>query len=251
MADGEWWHLLPASLPNERCRRLPMWTPTFGLRWRHRTLCVLPSDALDALMVGSVRTRIPAGSVTHREADSAPYFELLMSGVVRVFLTAPDGRTLTIRYCHRGALIGVFTLFARPLATPEIRLLNQSCANVASVARRLAGTDVRIASALLTELSERVQGFVAEVSGGAFTTVRQRVARHLLDFASQGMFARGELHVLVSQRELADAVGTVREVVVRVLREFRAEELIRTERDRIVIVDPVQLARAQGWNQSP
>ena len=34
-------------------------------------------------------------------------------------------------------------------------------------------------------------------------------------------------------------------------REFRAEELIRTERDRIVIVDPVQLGREQGWNQSP
>jgi hypothetical protein len=50
---------------------------------------------------------------------------------------------------------------------------------------------------------------------------------------------------------LADAVGTVREVVVRVLREFRAEELIRTERDRIVILDPVQLSREQGWNQSP
>ena len=65
------------------------------------------------------------------------------------------------------------------------------------------------------------------------------------------MPAHGELHVLVSQRELADAVSTVREVVVRVLREFRAEELIRTERDRIVIVDPVQLGREQGWNQSP
>ena len=65
------------------------------------------------------------------------------------------------------------------------------------------------------------------------------------------MSAHGELHVLVSQRELADAVGTVREVVVRVLREFRAEELIRTERDRIVIVDPVQLSREHGWNQSP
>jgi hypothetical protein len=49
---------------------------------------------------------------------------------------------------------------------------------------------------------------------------------------------------------LADAVGTVREVVVRVLREFRAEELIRTERD-IVILDSVQLSREQGWNQSP
>jgi CRP/FNR family transcriptional regulator len=55
-------------------------------------LCVLPPDALDELMVGSVRTRISAGSVTHREADRVPYFELLMSGVVRVFLTAPAGR---------------------------------------------------------------------------------------------------------------------------------------------------------------
>ncbi|MET0995029.1 MAG: Crp/Fnr family transcriptional regulator [Mycobacterium sp.] len=215
--------------------------------------CVLPPDALDDLMVGSVRTRIAAGSVTHRESDSAPYFELLMSGVVRVFLTAPDGRTLTVRYCHPGALIGVFTLFARPLVIPgntqalvESELVRMSPA----VATRLAGADVRIARALLTELSERVQGFVAEISGGAFTTVRQRVARHLLDLASQGMSTRGELHVLVSDRELADAVGTVREVVVRVLREFRAEELIRTERDRIVIVDPVQIAREQGWSQS-
>jgi CRP/FNR family transcriptional regulator, cyclic AMP receptor protein len=217
-------------------------------------LRMLPPGALDELMVGSVRTRTAAGSVTHREADSAPYFELLVTGVVRVFVTAPDGRALTVRYCRPGALIGVFTLFVRTLAPAgntqalvESELVRMSPA----VARRLAGTDVRIAGALLTELSERVQSFVAEISGGAFTTVRQRVARHLLDLASQGMSAGGELQVLVSQRELADAVGTVREVVVRVLREFRAEELIRTERDRIVIVDPVQLAREQGWNQSP
>jgi CRP/FNR family transcriptional regulator, cyclic AMP receptor protein len=212
-------------------------------------LRALPPDALDELMLGSVRRRISAGSVTHREAGSAPYLELLMSGVVRAFVTAPDGRALTVRYCHRGALIGVYTLFARPLVTSgstqalvESELVQMSPA----VARRLAGTDVRIARALLTELSERVKSFITEIPGGAFTTVRQRVARHLLDLASPGMSAHGELHVLVSQRELADAVGTVREVVVRVLREFRAEELIRTERDRIVIVDPVHLSREQG-----
>jgi CRP/FNR family transcriptional regulator len=39
--------------------------------------------------------------------------------------------------------------------------------------------------------------------------------------------------------------------VVRVLREFRAEGLIRTQRDRIVIVNLVQLTREQGWNKSP
>jgi CRP/FNR family transcriptional regulator, cyclic AMP receptor protein len=149
-------------------------------------LSELPPDSLNEVMLGSVRTRIPAGSVTHRQADSAPYFELLMSGVVRVFLAAPDGRTLTIRYCHPGALIGVFTLFARPLVIPgntQALVESELVRMLPAVARRLAGTDVRIARALLTELSERVQGFAAEISGGAFTTVRQRVARHLLDLA--------------------------------------------------------------------
>ena len=57
--------------------------------------------------------------------------------------------------------------------------------------------------------------------------------------------------MLVSQRDLAEAVGTVREVVVRVLRELRQEGVVRTERDRIVIVEPARLIHEQGWNPSP
>jgi CRP/FNR family cyclic AMP-dependent transcriptional regulator len=109
-----------------------------------------------------------------------------------------------------------------------------------TVARRAAEGDVRIARAFLGELSERVQSFIYEISGSAFTTLRRRVARHLLDLASE----RGtelsvdpksaqELIVRVSQQELADAVGTVREVVVRALRELRQAGIVRTERDRI------------------
>jgi hypothetical protein len=54
--------------------------------------------------------------------------------------------------------------------------------------------------------------------------------------------------VPVSQRELADAVGTVREVVVRVLRELRCDGVLRTERDQIVILDPTRLVPVPGWN---
>jgi CRP/FNR family cyclic AMP-dependent transcriptional regulator len=53
---------------------------------------------------------------------------------------------------------------------------------------------------------------------------------------------------ITRQRELADAVGTVREVVVWVLRELRNDGLVRTERDRIVLVDPEQLTQELGWN---
>ena len=164
--------------------------------------------------------------MTHREADSAPSFELIMSGVdLRVFLTAPDGRTLDSvpGSAHADAADSRVRAFRTTAATSPAPC-SPSCA---------AHVDQALSPRFPAAHSRRF------ANGGL---------RHLLDLASQGMFARGELHVLVSQRELADAIGTVREVVVRVLREFRAEELIRTERDRIVMVKPVQLARARGWS---
>ena len=62
------------------------------------------------------------------------------------------------------------------------------------------------------------------------------------------MHRGGELIVPVTQQEPADAVGTVREVIVRVLRELRREGVVRTERDRMVILDPALLIDEQGWN---
>jgi CRP/FNR family transcriptional regulator len=126
------------------------------------------------------------------------------------------------------------SLFAAEFAMPgmtqallDAELLRMSPNTVA----RLAERDVRVARAFLRELSERVGSFIHEIPGSAFATVRQRVARHLLDLASERSHEGGpELIVAVTQQELADAVGT--------------------ERDRIVILDPEQLIDEQGWNPS-
>jgi CRP/FNR family transcriptional regulator len=213
---------------------------------------------VDELLVGAGRVRIAAGSVTHREGEDAPHLELVIAGVVRVFVTAPAGRTMTIRYCRPGALIGAVSLFATGFALPattqalvDAELLRLS----PTAARRAAARDVRVAQAFLSELTERVLSFIWEIPGSAFATVRQRVARHLLDMASDRVpeppsapRSRSELTVNVSQRELAEAVGTAREVVVRVLRELRQDGVVRTGRDQIVIADPDRLIRESGWN---
>lgn len=216
----------------------------------------LPAEALGDLLVGSARTQVPAGSVTHWEGESYPHLELVISGVVRVYVTAPDGRTMTVRYCRPGALIGVMSLFATGFAMPATTqaLVDAEVLRIsATVARRMGTHDLGVARAFLGELSERALSFVYEIPGGAFATVRQRVARHLLDLASarageQSGSAEGELVAQISQQELADAVGTVREVVVRVLRELRQDGVVRTERDRIVLLEPARLIQEQGWN---
>jgi CRP/FNR family cyclic AMP-dependent transcriptional regulator len=218
----------------------------------------LPTEALDELLFGAVRMKIPAGSVTHQEGERVAHLELVISGVVRVFVTAPDGRTMTVRYCRPGALVGVMSLFAAGFALPGTiqALVDAEVLRMSPVAARRAATrDVRVAQAFLGEQSERALSFFCELPGTAFATVRQRVARHLLDLASERLRMRAmdrpfgpELVAAISQRELAEAVGTVREVVVRVLRELRQDGVVRTERDRIVVLDPARLIEEQGWN---
>ena len=193
------------------------------------------------------RMKIPAGAVTHRPGEPAPHLELRdlgrRAGIRDRSRRSHDDCALL----PAGALIGAVTLFATRFTTMpaaaqalvDAELLKFSPA----VVRRAAARDPRVAQAFLSELSERVLSFIDEIPN-TFATVRQRVARHLLDLAAQrgpGREAVAEIVVPVSQQELADAVGTVREVVVRVLRELRQDGVVRTERDHIVILDPARL----------
>lgn len=54
----------------------------------------------------------------------------------------------------------------------------------------------------------------------------------------------------IGQQDLAEAVGTVREVVVRALRQFRQAGLLETRRDMIVLLDPERLPREAYANDA-
>lgn len=210
----------------------------------------VPSDVLERLLKGAMQKVIRAGSVIHWEGEHTTHLELVISGALRVLVTSPDGRTLTIRYCRRGALLGAMSLFGPGFAMPatvgalmESRVLRTDPAVVRDLARQ-----PDVAHALLLELSARAKEFLHEIPGNAFGTVRQRVVRHLLDLALEGGTDEGQLVALVSQQDLADAAGTVREVVVRVLRELREEGLVRTGRGEIVLTDVGALVDSGLWN---
>lgn len=207
----------------------------------HSHLAGLPEPVLAVLMRQARARRILAGAAAHRERDSDAHCELVVTGLLRVLVTAPDGRTMTVRYCRPGSLLGVATLFAPAFIMPAtVEAVEDAELLVLSpdAVRWAVQRHPPLAQALLVEVSERALTFVAEIGGGAFAPVRQRVARHLLDLAApsgQRLVAR------VGQQALADMVGSVREVVVRVLRELREEGVVATERGRVVVLDPVRL----------
>jgi CRP/FNR family transcriptional regulator, cyclic AMP receptor protein len=219
----------------------------------------LPRELLSQVMTGVQRREVAAGRTLHRAGDRERHVELVVRGLIRVHVSAPDGRTLTVRYCRPGGLMGIVSLYAEPFvmqATTQAVVDSQLVGIDPDLVRQLADRDVRVAKVLLLELSERVAAFTAEIGGTAFSTVRQRVARHLLDLATHRQLGH-ELTADISQQELADTVGTVREVIVRALRELRREGVLETRRGGIGVLAPEKLlAEAypgpdSRWNTSP
>ncbi len=100
---------------------------------------------------------------------------------------------------------------------------------------------------LAQEATRRLYDVLEVLAGNAFGSLRQRVARHLLDLAASSQHGHG-LVAQVTQQELADAVGSVRPVVARIIRELRAEGLISTSSDGIVVLKPDEL-HAMSWSR--
>jgi CRP/FNR family cyclic AMP-dependent transcriptional regulator len=162
-------------------------------------------------------------------------------------MSSSEGRQVTVRYTRDNdvlgsavlgggpADVGVQTLGASRLFRIDSRILTAS-------ARR----DATVAWSMAEELNRRLYETLEQTAINAFGTVRQRVAAHLLDIAADRQGPGGQLVARASQQELADAVGSVREVVARVLRDFRLSGLVRTESDSVRVLDPARL-HDQSW----
>jgi CRP/FNR family transcriptional regulator, cyclic AMP receptor protein len=207
----------------------------------------LPSRLVEELVAAGERTEYPAGSTIYREG-AAPRTMLVVAGLVRVYMSSPEGRQVTVRYARASDVLGIAVLVGGP-ADVCVQMVAESTLFRIDAARLSAAAhgDARVAWALAEELNRRLYESLQQTAINTFGSVRQRVAAHLLDLASAQQRPRGHLVARGSQQELADAVGSVREVVARVLRDFRLAGLVATAPDRVHILDPAGL-HDQTWN---
>jgi CRP/FNR family cyclic AMP-dependent transcriptional regulator len=161
-----------------------------------------------------------------------------------------DGRQVTVRYVRAGGLLGAPALIGGP-APVFVQALTDSAMYFMDVPRvkRLIRADAAVAWCFAEESVHRLYDVLEELAGNTFATVRQRVVRHLLDLAASRPASDGRLTALVNQQDLANSVGSVREVVARVLHELRAASLVRTSPGRVEILDPVKMS-LELWSRT-
>jgi len=225
-------------------------TPAAVIELLHRGCWAsLPIETIASLTTGGHLIEFPAARTIYSEAD-AEGLAVVLQGLLRVYMHAGDGRQVTVRYVRAGDLLGVPAMLGGPAPVFVQAVVPGAAFRFdADRVRRAAHTDASVAWLFASESVHRLYDVLEELAGNTFATVRQRVARHLLDLAASQPAAADVLTALVSQQDLANGVGSVREVIARVLAELRADRLIRTSPGRVEILDPVRMSR-ELWSRT-
>ncbi len=170
---------------------------------------------------------------------------VVVSGLLRLYAASPSGRQVTIHYLSAGDLLGTPSAMAPArVAALGLHLRTVMATHVLHVSparfRALVSKDAAAAVAVCDKVVDDLLIGQKILVENVFLPVRQRVARHLLDLAVR---EGGALLVRVTQQDLADAIGSVREVVSRAVMGFRDQGLLARSPEGLLVLDPAGLHR--------
>lgn len=207
---------------------------------RYPVLTELPPTVRDAVIPRLQAIQVPAGTVLFDDHQACEGFPFVVRGSIRVIKASASGRELPL---YR-------------VAPGETCVISSSCllGHEDYNARGIAETDTELVllpkavfDALLAEpafrsfvfhlFADRIADLMQLIEEVAFHRLDQRLAALLL--------GKGRL-LHTTHQHLADELGSVREIVSRLLKGFAAQGLVKLSREQIEIVDAAGLRRVAG-----
>jgi len=179
---------------------------------------------------------IPQNQFITMEGDSCQFFSFVLSGKIKVYKTAENGREITLYRLEKGQSC---------ILTASCILSNKKFPAI-SFSEETVGV-ISIPSPLFLEwvgkydfwrnyvfnlLSERLSAIISVVEEIAFRNVDIRLAQHLINITNVNKDEIKTTHQLI-----AGDIGTSREVVSRLLKDFEEEGILILSRGSIKIID--------------
>lgn len=198
----------------------------------------LPERRLEEVLTQAQLLRVPAGGVLFDAGQPCRGFPLVLEGSVRVAMGSASGREILLyrvaagQACilSGGCLLGHSDYSARGVAEEDVTLLS---------------LPPDLFQALMVEF-EPFRRFVFGMYGERLAEVMQLVDevafRKLDQRLAQLLVQRGPV-LEVTQQKLADELGSVREIVSRLLRSFESRGWVKLERERVTVRDACALSK--------
>ena len=183
---------------------------------------------------------LPKGATFYREGDVCPHVGLVGRGDIRVFKASPAGREIALYHVRDGepCLLNMLSVFLdRPAAATAVaESATEAVLIRANVIRKSLAMDESVRRFVFEAMSARLTDVMTLAVEVSISRMDVRLAALLLKLPA--------VHQTIHRThdELAAELGTAREVVSRLLKEFERSGALHLERGHITIVDPTILA---------
>ena len=204
----------------------------------------LSTDELDSIRKSIFERTTERGEIILLEGESAKELYFIVSGAVKLFKTSAEGKEQILSIVRPGESFGDVPVFdggPSPIsaqAMVPIALYGIRKSDLETILREYP----RVALNVISVLADQVRHFMSLVEDLSFKHVIDRVAKILLEYASDGTGSRPRL----TQQEMAAMAGTAREMIGRSLKALEEDGLIRLDRNRIVITNNEALKELAG-----
>ena len=194
------------------------------------------------LAARSVRKLFSAGELLFSEGEPCNGLHIIARGKVRLFKTSVNGREQVLSVNVSGESVAEIPVFdggpypASAVALEETEIVFISRRDFNAYCLEHPEVPLKV----LTVVGARLRNLVGIIEELSFTTIRQRLISTLLKLAqSEGRkTAHGiEFQLPASHQELANQLGTVRELIARNLMRLQAEGLLDVDARQIVVKD--------------
>jgi CRP-like cAMP-binding protein len=200
----------------------------------------LTPDELNSLNFDKGCSAYKRGNIIYHEGNRINGYYCVNSGIIKMYKTGIDGKEQIIRFAKKGDIIGYRSVLSRELACTTAKVIEDAvlCFIPSDSLFELVKNNPAFAMTLMQltckELGE-ANNYITDI---AQKTVRERLAEVLLLLKDQ--FDLDDDHVLrisLTREELANLVGTATESVIRLLSEFKSDDLIELQGRKIKILN--------------
>jgi len=200
---------------------------------------------LEAVLARMSFRELGAGETLLREGQSCASVPFVIEGSIRVFKRSESGREITLYRVERGQSCILSAGCGSSLSSFPASAVVEEPTSAAFLStetiRRLLAESESFRSFVLDQYSRRVVEVMELVQEVAFRKVDERLAQYLLDRV------RGspDSSVPGTHQEFADHVGTSREVVSRILKDWELGSLVELSRGSIKLLPGFESLRRE------
>lgn len=190
------------------------------------------------------RITVPPGQNIIWEGQECRHLAILDTGMVRVYKVGENGREITLyRFGPGESCILTVSCIVSENTFPAIACAeNEVSAYLvpSNIVRKWIDDYPEWREYVLRFLAKRISGVINKVEDIAFRRMDSRIADLLLKRAAVSPILK------ITHQEIASELGSVREVISRILKEFEQKEIITLQRGLIQIENMRLLKKITG-----